>query len=143
MKQTGIQSLKHSQMLCSSSILQFPGTGRVQQLYWVKSLQPHRNEPQRTDLFGALQDLLRSCGSQDGPVAPWTQLHSHGQASHQLDPKLRDGHFVIHHCDGLLSQDCVRQRRQHLGYDREQSFVFIIGVTAAIFKQAVICVIFS
>lgn len=69
---------------------------------------------QHPDLFGALQNLLCGRGGQDGPVASWTELQAHREAGHQLDPQLRDGHFVIHHCDGLLCQDWVWQRRQHL-----------------------------
>lgn len=58
-----------------------------------------------TDLLGALQNLLCVRGSQDGSVASWTELQVHGKPSHQLDPQLCDGDFVIHHCDCLLRQD--------------------------------------
>lgn len=60
------------------------------------------------DLFGALQNLLCCGGSQDGSVASCTELQTHREARHQLDPQLCDGHFIIHHCDSLLCQDGVR-----------------------------------
>lgn len=74
-------------------------------MYFPFSTQLYLNILQPADLFGALQNLLCVCGSQNGPVASWTELQAHGEASNQLDPQLYDGHFVIHHCDGLLSQN--------------------------------------
>ena len=41
---------------------------------------------QYTDLFGALQNLLRSGGSQNGPVTSRTELQAHRESCHQLDP---------------------------------------------------------
>ncbi|TNN69068.1 hypothetical protein EYF80_020771 [Liparis tanakae] len=52
-------------------------------------------------------DLLCGRGGQDGSVASWAKLEAHGEARHQLDPQLCDGHLVIHHCDGLLCQNGV------------------------------------
>lgn len=72
-------------------------------------------------LLGSVEQLLgHSCGH-DGPAGGCTGLQEQREPGHQLHPQVCDGHFVIQHCHCLLCQDGVRQRRQNLWRNTEES----------------------
>lgn len=66
-------------------------------------------------LFGCVQQVLSSGCDVEGSVVGGTGLQWETQRAHQLNSQITDGHFIIHHCDGLLSQNRVRKGGYHLG----------------------------
>lgn len=66
-------------------------------------------------LFGCVQQVLSSGCDVEGSVVGGTGPQRETQRAHQLNSQITDGHFIIQHSDGLLSQNGVRQRGYHLG----------------------------